>query len=139
MKNSANPGKPKSARPPSNSTTNKLLDVYIRNNKKQALLVHTTPNSHIQQIARVVNARFRVPPEHQVLFHNGQPINLDEQNPEVTLQDKAIIHLIDRRNIRPEIIINIRRLNLPNLQQFRIPSSQIIEDFIVRNIRDEEP
>lgn len=48
-----------------------------------------------------------------------------------------MIHLVDRKNIGKEITVNVRRLNLPKAEQFRIPSAQIIEDFIVRNIRDE--
>jgi hypothetical protein len=54
------------------------------------------------------------------------------------VEDKAIIHLVDRRNITESIVINVRRLSVPKVEQFRIPSSQIIEDFIVRNIQQED-
>jgi hypothetical protein len=123
----------------SHPNPSKLLDVYIRNNKMQALMIHTTPDTHIEHLARLIHARFHVPPDQQILFNNGTPINQSPHNPQVTLQDRTIIHLVDRRNIQPEITINVRRLNLPTVQQFRIPSAQIIEDFIVRNIREEEP
>ena len=52
----------------------KLLDVYIRNNKKQALLVHTPTITNLQQISSLISNRFRVPLEEQILFHNGQQI-----------------------------------------------------------------
>lgn len=37
-----------------------------------------------------------------------------------------------------ELVINVRRLNVPRSRQFRVPASQIIEDFIVREIQQEE-
>ena len=53
----------------------KLLDIYIRNNKKQALLVHAPPRANIEHISRAIRSRLGVPTEDQVLFHNGQRID----------------------------------------------------------------
>lgn len=68
---------------PKSGTAGKLLDVFIRNNKKQALLVHTPSNANLEQISRVISTRFRVPAEDQVLFHNGTQIGLSHHNQEV--------------------------------------------------------
>lgn len=96
---------------PQNKNPADLLDVYIRNNKKQALLVHIRQNTHIDNISRAISARFRIPPENQILFHNGQTLSKSNAN---KLEDKAIIHVVDTRRITPEITINVRRLNLPS-------------------------
>lgn len=53
------------------------------------------------------------------------------------VEDRAILHLVDRRNVTEELVINVRRLNVPRSRQFRVPASQIIEDFIVREIQQE--
>lgn len=52
----------------------KLLDIYIRNNKKQALLVHTPSLANIEQISRAIRSRLGVPIEDQVLFYNGRRV-----------------------------------------------------------------
>jgi hypothetical protein len=123
-------GSPKAkAKQPSSSA---LLDVYIRNSKKQALLVHIRSTTHLEHITRAISARFRIPPENQVLFHRGQ---LLAGNPNA-LEDQAIIHVVDTRRVTPQITINVRRLTLPSSQQFTVSSNEIIEDFIVRHIRD---
>jgi hypothetical protein len=51
-----------------------LLDIYIRNNKKQALLVHINRNTQLEHISRAIQARFHIPIEHQLLFHNGKAL-----------------------------------------------------------------
>lgn len=55
-----------------------LLDLYIRNNKKQALLVHVNRNTQLEHLTRAIQARFQIPADNQVLFHNGRA--LDSQN-----------------------------------------------------------
>ena len=60
--------------PPPHHNAQKLLDIYIRNNKKQALLVHSPPRANLAHITNVIAARLRVPPEDQALFYNGQPL-----------------------------------------------------------------
>lgn len=60
--------------------TARLLDLYIRNNNKQALLVHTPRIANLDHITHAISTRFRVPPEHQALFHNGRQINETEEN-----------------------------------------------------------
>lgn len=116
-----------------------LLDVYIRNNKKQALLIHTPQLTNLENITKVIADRFRVPSQDQILFHNGLQLTVDGINNEIEVQDKEVLHLVDKRNVQKDIVINIRRLALAKVEQFQISSSQIIEDFIVRNILDEEP
>jgi len=116
MKNYTKPKIKQSA----NGSPADLLDVYIRNNKKQALLVHIRPNTQIDNITRAISTRFRIPPESQILFHNGRTLTNKSAN---KLADKAIIHVVDARRITPEITINVRRLNVPSSEQFTISSS----------------
>lgn len=116
----------------------KLLDLYIRNNNKQALLVHTQQSANLTHISTLITNRFHVPSSDQLLFYNGQQVRPTPERNSLDVEDKAIIHLVDRRNLTDNIVINVRRLNIPRVEQFRVPSSQIIEDFIVRNIQQEE-
>ena len=97
-----------------------LLDVYIRNNKKQALLVHINRNTQLAHLSRAVQARFQIPIDHQLLFHNGRALKNKNTH---KLEDKSIVHVIDDRNITPSITINVRRLNIPSPEQFTISSS----------------
>lgn len=52
--------------------------------------------------------------------------------------DRAVIHLVDRRNLTENLVINVRRLRAAAVEQFRVPASQLVEDFIVRHIHQME-
>ena len=69
--------------------------------------------------------------KNQVIFSAGQQLAN-------ALQHQAIIHVGDTRGVTPQITITVRRLTLPTAQQFTVSSSELIEDFIVRLIREEE-
>lgn len=78
-----------------------------------------------------------MPQDQQVLYYNGEQLAASEEGT-VEVEDKAILHLVDKRNVTEELVINVRRLNVPRPRQFRVSASQIIEDFIVREIQQEE-
>ena len=101
---------------PQRNNTEKLLNLYIRNNKKKALLVHSRPEANLRHISNVIASLLRVPPEAQTLFYNGQRVEPDSERTHLQVEDQGVIHLIDRRRVTKEITINIRRLHLPETQ-----------------------
>ena len=63
-----------------NNKTSKLIDLYIRNNQKQALLIHTHHQTNLENITNTITTRFHVPPEDQILFHNGHQLRNPNTN-----------------------------------------------------------
>jgi hypothetical protein len=99
--------------------------------------VHSPPNANLAHISALVATRFRVPPAEQLLFYNGQQVR-GGVGGELRVADRAVIHLVDRRNLTENVVINVRRLRTAAAQQFRVPASQVIEDFLVRHMRQVE-
>ena len=87
------------AHPHPQSKSAKNISIFVRNNKKQALLLHTPSHTYLNNITRVIAKRLRVPHQEQVLFLNGRQLSPSSHS-ELELTDGDVIHLVDRRNIR---------------------------------------
>ena len=67
---------PKGPNPNQSLPDSKLLDIYIRNNKKQAILVHTPRRANGETLSRLITQRMGIPRSSQVLYHNGLRVDL---------------------------------------------------------------
>lgn len=69
----------------------------MRNAKKEARVVPLQSPAKSTDLTIIASTRFNIPEERVVLFYNG--FRVDNYSMPITLTDRGIVHVLDRRNL----------------------------------------
>ncbi len=89
------------------------ISLYIRNNRKQALLVHINDQTKLNHIRKAVAYRFNIPVSNQIFYYKQYQIRNEEIFKSIKFKQQGIVHVINYGNIKEHLTIKIKD-NLKN-------------------------
>ncbi len=90
-------------------SSNEEVKIYVRNSKKYGKILNIPIKIKTEELYRLAAASHSLPSEEVKLILAGQPLPADES--EVELKDKAIVHLINLKDVHLETIeVSVRKL-----------------------------
>lgn len=100
----------------------------MRNVKKEARMVPLQSPAKSSDLTIIASTRFNIPEERIVLFYNG--FRVDNYSMPITLTDRSIVHVLDRRNLgKPTLNILFKPIswNIPTFKLSLSPDLTIKE------------
>lgn len=94
-------------------------------------MVHISERTQITHLNRAVASFFKIPQDSQVLMFKGKQLR---DLGSCRIENKAIIHVIDTRNITPLITVKLKKPNSDSFEFYSVESSELVGDFIANNI-----
>jgi hypothetical protein len=119
-----------------------VVHVYLRNVRKEARLVALRSPAKASDLTIIASTRFNIPEERIILFYNG--FRVDTHTAPITLAERGIIHILDRRNLAaPKITVHFKAIgwSVPSFRLSLSPDAtikEIMQSYLVPQFNIEE-